>query len=190
MQVLPILVPLMPGETPASFAARLAWANGLSFASEFCTDQGFTLQAIADGDERALSILARLGGVELAQLIRGVVCKVSTGQYRLAGQLIEKRWITRRRLRFCPECVADDISADTGGGAAQRCAWHVPSIRTCLHHRVRLYDDDSYSHSRGPHDFAGRIRDLTGLLGISLRWNRLVYSRFHSVHRGRENDDG
>ncbi|WP_245223514.1 hypothetical protein [Ruegeria sp. HKCCSP346] len=23
-----------------------------------------------------------------------------------------------------------------------------------------LYDDDSYSHSRGPHDFAGRIRDL------------------------------
>jgi len=160
MQVLPILVPLMPGETPASFASRLAWANGLSFASEFCTDQGFTLQAIADGDERALSILARLGGVELAQLIRGVVCKVSTGQYRLVGQLIEKRWITRRRLRFCPECVADDISADTGGGAAQRCAWHVPSIGTCLHHQVRLYDDDSYSHSRGPHDFAGRIRDL------------------------------
>lgn len=160
MQVLPILVPLMPGETPASFASRLAWANGLSFASEFCTDQGFTLQAIADGDERALSILARLGGVELAQLMRGVVCKVSTGQYRLAGQLIEKRWITRRRLRFCPECVADDISADTGGGAAQKCAWHVPSIGTCLHHQVRLYDDDSYSHSRGPHDFAGRIRDL------------------------------
>ncbi|GAA6177636.1 TniQ family protein [Sulfitobacter pacificus] len=160
MQVLPILVPLMPGETPASFASRLAWANGLSFASEFCTDQGFTLQAIADGDERALSILARLGRVELAQLMRGVVCKVSTGQYRLAGQLIEKRWITRRRLRFCPECVADDISADTGGGAAQKCAWHVPSIGTCLHHQVRLYDDDSYSHSRGPHDFAGRIRDL------------------------------
>ncbi|WP_412562213.1 TniQ family protein [Thalassobius sp. MITS945101] len=160
MPLLPILVPLMPGETPASFASRLAWANGLSFASEFCTDQGFSLQAIADGDERALSILAQLGGVELAQLMRGVVRKVSTGQYRLAGQLIEKRWITRRRLRFCPECVEDDISADTGGGAAQRCAWHVPSIRTCLHHQVRLYDDDSYSHSRGPHDFAGRIRDL------------------------------
>ncbi len=160
MPVLPILVPLMPGETPASFASRLAWANGLSFASEFCTDQGFTLQAIADGDERALSILARLGGVELAQLMRGVVCKVSTGQYRLAGQLIEKRWITRRRLRFCPECAAEDIMTDTGGGAAQRCAWHVPSIRTCHHHQVRLYEDDSYSHSRGPHDFAGRIRDL------------------------------
>ncbi len=160
MQVLPILVPLMPGETPASFAARLAWANGLSFASEFCTDQGFTLQAIADGDERVLSILARLGSVELTQLMRSVVCKVSTGQYRLAGQLIEKRWITRRRLRFCPECVADDISADTGGGAAQRCAWHVPSIRTCHRHQVGLYEDDSYSHSRGPHDFAGRIRDL------------------------------
>ncbi|WP_209835572.1 TniQ family protein [Ruegeria sp. HKCCE3926] len=160
MQVLPILVPLMPGETPASFASRLAWANGLSFASEFCTDQGFTLQAIADGDERALSILARLGGVELAQLMRGVVCKVSTGQYRLAGQLVEKRWITRRRLRFCPECVADDVTTDTAGGAAQRCAWHVPSIRTCHRHQVGLYDDESYSHSRGPHDFAGRIRDL------------------------------
>ncbi|GAA6189987.1 TniQ family protein [Litorivita sp. NS0012-18] len=160
MQVLPILIPLMPGETPASFASRLAWTNGLSFASEFCTDQGFTLQAIADGDERALSRLAQLGGVELAQLMRGVVCKVSTGQYRLAGQLVEKRWITRRRLRFCPECVADDIMTDTAGSAAQRCAWHVPSIRTCRHHQVRLYDDDSYSHSRGPHDFAGRIRDF------------------------------
>ncbi|MDA7963925.1 TniQ family protein [Ruegeria sp.] len=160
MQVLPILISLMSGETPASFASRLAWANGLSFASEFCTDQGFTLQAIADGDERALSILAQLGGVELAQLMCGVVCKVSIGQYRLAGQLIEKRWITRRRLRFCPVCVVEDIMADTAGGAAQRCAWHVPSIRTCSHHQVRLYDDDSYSHSRGPHDFAGRIRDL------------------------------
>ncbi len=160
MRMLPILVPLKPGETPASFTSRLAWANGLSFASEFCADQGFTLQAIADGDEGVLSILARLGGVELAQLLHGVVCKVSTGQYRLAGQLVEKRWITRRRLRFCPECVADDIMTDIAGGAAQRCAWHMPSIRTCRHHQVRLYEDDSYSHSRGPHDFAGRIRDL------------------------------
>lgn len=160
MRQLPILVPLSPGETPASFASRLAWANGLFFASEFCADQGFSFQALADGDERALSILAKLGGVELAELKRGVVCKMSTGQYRLAGQLIEKRWITRRRLRFCPECVAENLSKDNEGGAAQSCAWHVPSVQTCLRHQVRLYEDDSYSHSRGPHDFAGRIRDL------------------------------
>jgi len=150
----------MPGETPVSLAARLAWANGLSFASEFCTDQGFALQALADGDEHALTVLAQLGSVARADLLRSVVVKVSAAQYRLAGQLIEKRWITRRRLRFCPKCIADDISGNLGGGAAQRCAWHVPSIRTCPHHQCELYEDDSYSHSRGPHDFAGRIRDL------------------------------
>lgn len=118
------------------------------------------MQSVADGDELSLSILAELGGLALSELKRGAVCKMPTGQYRIAGQLIEKRWITRRRLRFCPECVADDISADRSGGAAQRCSWHVPSVRTCIHHQVKLYDDDSYSHSRGPHDFAGRIRDF------------------------------
>lgn len=109
-----------------------------------------------------------LGSVDLTKLKRGVVCKMQTGQYRLAGQLIEKRWITRRRLRFCPECVADDISAPENAGAVQRCSWHVPSILTCIHHQIKLYDDDNYSHSRGPHDFAGRIRDL-GLKERQLR---------------------
>ncbi|OLS52679.1 TniQ family protein [Rhodovulum sulfidophilum] len=157
---LPILVALVPGETPASFASRLAWANGLSFASEFCADQGFALQSLADGEERALSILAQLGGVDRAELLRGLVTKTSTGQYLVAGQLIEKRWITRRRLRFCPKCVAEDIAASAVGGAPQRCAWHIPSIRACPQHGCRLHEDESYSHSRGPHDFAGRIRDL------------------------------
>ncbi|OWV40501.1 TniQ family protein [Mameliella alba] len=135
---LPILVALVPGETPASFASRLAWANGLSFASEFCADQGFALQSLADGEERALSILAQLGGVDRAKLLRGFVTKTSTGQYLVAGQLVEKRWITRRRLRFCPKCVAEDIAASAVGGAAQRCVWHIPSIRACPQHDARL----------------------------------------------------
>lgn len=92
IRLLPILVALVPGETPASFASRLAWANGLSFASEFCADQGFALQSLADGEERALFILAQLGGVDCAELLRGLVTKTSTGQYLVAGQL-EKRCV-------------------------------------------------------------------------------------------------
>ena len=44
-------LPLGAGETPASFASRLAALNGLS-GRQFCMDMAMTFQKIVDGDPK------------------------------------------------------------------------------------------------------------------------------------------
>lgn len=157
---LPLSVDLISGETPASFAARLGRKNGSEYATDFCMDRGFRLQDVADGRAEALSSLALLGGESCEDLGRFAVKRIGETQYSVAGQALEKRWIQRSRLRFCPHCVAADLADKALHGVALRAQWHVPFVRTCHHHHVPILELDKICHVRGPHDFTGRLVDL------------------------------
>jgi|GEM_PF-2248502 len=159
-QALPLTVSPMESETLASFVARWSLKNGYEYASGFCTDLGFRYQDVADGRSDALDHLARLSGQGIKRLEQHAVKRVGKSQYAVAGQLLEKRWIKRGRLRYCPECVRDDLIHSERLGASQRAYWHVPFIRTCHKHKCRLSEATEICHSRGPHDFSGRLRDL------------------------------
>ena len=159
-KALPLSVDLLSAETPASFAARLGRKNGIEYGTDFCLDMGFRLQDVADGRENALSSLAQLGGVDLNALSCFAVERIGETQYAVAGQELEKRWIQRSRLRFCPYCVADDLSDQTRQGAALQAYWHVPFIRTCCRHQIPIMEIAEICHTRGTHDFSGRLRDL------------------------------
>lgn len=158
--VLPLRVQLLPAETPASFASRMADANAIEYAADFCLDMGCRLQDVADGEPSALKLIGATGGLDFSDLQRFAVERTDAGQYLVAGQLLEKRWIQRAKLRFCPTCVSDDLQESGHHGAALKAYWHVPFIRTCHAHSMPLFEIDAISHARGPHDFSGRLRDL------------------------------
>lgn len=159
-QALPLRVSPTHGETLASFVARWALKNGYEYATGFCHDLGFRYQDVADGRRDALNTLARLCGETSKALEQFAVKRLGESQYSVAGQLLEKRWIKRGRLRYCPECVRGDLMHAERFGASQRAYWHVPFIRTCHKHGCSLLETTKICHSRGPHDFPGRLRDL------------------------------
>jgi hypothetical protein len=160
MKRLPFHVSLVAEETPASYASRLAVCNGYDFSKDFCLDLGMSLQDIANGELEALSKLSVLGGVSLCALHRNAIERLDKGVYTVAGEAFNQRWINVSKLRFCPDCALEDLSHPERHGFVQRAKWVIPFIRTCNIHNKALINVNPESHTRGYHDYSGRLRDL------------------------------
>lgn len=159
---LPIRTGLACLETPASYAARLAHQNGLKGAHDFCVDQELDIQRVADGDPWMLKRLAELGGVPKEDMFRFAVKRQKHGSYRVANQLLEKRWIIRTSLRLCPHCVAAGV-AQEDDGVVGKAPWHIPFFRSCPKHRVLLCSFEPVGYAGSRHDFTKRC--------LALRWD-------------------
>jgi hypothetical protein len=98
------------GETPASFAARLAAANGLS-AREFCLDWDITFQSVVDGDAAAVATIANKGGVPAADLQKHAFVRGENWHYEYRGEQLLRSSLRRKRIDVCPACLKADIAA-------------------------------------------------------------------------------
>lgn len=129
-----------PGETPGSFAGRLAAANGVS-ASDFGRDMGFRLPALDAGDPEALLALARLGGVDAAALQATAIVMREDGLW-LGDAKVSRRNISRGKPRVCAACLEEDLARDHEARAETRAwyrvVWSIPFVRTCPVHRCLL----------------------------------------------------
>lgn len=154
---LPIRTGLRLAETPTSFGARIAFLNGQTLA-DFCANFGINLGGLANGNAHSLSQLAMLGDVDGKEMRRFAVCRQENKQYRVAGQLVETRWILRTKLRFCPQCTVEDL-ADFGedGGPVGKAYWHMAFLRDCGKHCIPLTDLDPERDWGLQHDFTNRI---------------------------------
>lgn len=152
---LPIRTTLARLETPASYVSRIACENGLPGAHEFCVDQDLDMQGIADGNPWMIQKLAHLGGLDSDEMFRWSVKKLKNTQYRIANQLIERRWIVRTSLRLCPHCVAQTPHPDDEGIAGQA-TWHIPFMRQCPQHGVLLKSFERVGYAGSVHDFTKR----------------------------------
>ncbi|MCC8944188.1 TniQ family protein [Bradyrhizobium sp. Arg62] len=160
MQKLVLTVPAGVGETPTSFAARLAARNFVS-ARDLLRDFGLSFQDVVDGDEHTIRRLADLGGAEFECLKRNSIHKVGM-MYSLNGQTITKPGIRRRRVHLCPVCIQDDIAASIlapGLAAYGRSEWAIEAIRTCARHSVALVEVKNDIRSSELHDFTRNIMD-------------------------------
>ncbi|WP_300020067.1 TniQ family protein [uncultured Roseobacter sp.] len=81
--------------------------------------------------------------------------KLQKAQYRIAGQLIEKRWIIRTSLRLCPCCIAETAKPDDDGFVGQA-TWHIPFMRQCPKHNVLLKSFGRVGYTGSVHDFTKR----------------------------------
>ncbi len=154
---LPIRTGLLLGETPTSYGARIAFLNGQTLA-DFCTNFEISLSSLANGNIYSLSQLAVLGGVDRHEMQRFAVCRQDNKQYRVAGQLVETRWILRTKVRFCPQCIVEDL-VDFGedGGPIGKAYWHMAFLRDCGKHCIPLMDLDPERGWGLQHDFTNRI---------------------------------
>ncbi len=163
-------VPLGAGETPSSFASRLAAMRRLP-GRDFCLDFGTTFQKVVDGDPKALAILAAKGGVDPATLGEYALVKTGEHRYQLRGQDLIRRGLRRAAVVLCPKCLAGDIAAAPHLrpelAAFQRALWQVAALKTCHVHGVPLVtavkDMTPHLLHDWSHHLGKALRDLSRL---------------------------
>ncbi len=136
-------VPYMPGETPTSFASRLARCNNITSARELLSDFGLSFGKLVDGDHATITYLAEVAGTDPAPLLRES-CRRVGNDFLLRSQILTRASLVRPSLRICPVCIAED--QQSAGGATEgtaaycRTVWSIQHLRTCAHHDVALVD--------------------------------------------------
>ncbi|WEX11676.1 TniQ family protein [Chelativorans sp. AA-79] len=160
MTQLTIRTRLHSGETPASFCSRLAAVNGRLKARHFCADMGFRFQDVVDGSDAALLRLAYLADVDVNSLRESAIRKTADG-YEVDGQRVTRNLMIRNRLRFCPECLAEDMRRQDEHPLARawgRRKWLISFIRTCDVHDVSLVECSVQQEPSMIHDFAAMVQ--------------------------------
>ena len=111
MTRLAITVPLMEGETPVSFASRLARANGRDRVRDFALDVGLDFAGVVRGDPPAIRRLADLGNCSFDRLAAWAVV-IGKSHSALRGHRLTKQVLRRNSVFVCPRCLMDDMSLD------------------------------------------------------------------------------
>lgn len=157
MRRLPLTIPFQPGETPMSFASRLAARNGTR-ARGLCHDFGLRFQGVVDGDPETLQGIAGLAGIDPAPLLANAFVKTGPLQWTFRGHVLHRTALRRERIAICPACALADIQAAPAlrppVASHGRAIWLLDVVRTCPEHRRPLViasDDLQSSHL---HDFA------------------------------------
>jgi hypothetical protein len=166
MQKLALTVAHGTGETPSSFASRVAARNFIS-ARELSRDFELSFQKIVDGDRGAIQRLAELAGADVGTLMSNAIVKTGT-TFELRGQQISKPLIRRARVHVCPVCIQEDIAASglpPGLAAFGRLEWAIASIRTCARHSVALVEVRDDLKPGELHDFTRNIADTLPSIG-------------------------
>lgn len=166
MQKLALIVQQGIGETPASFASRVAARNFVS-ARDLATDFGISFQKIVDGDRSEIQRLCELAGGRFDDLMRNAILKNGT-YFELRDQRITKPAIRRARVHVCPICLQEDIAASDlqpAVSAYGRYEWAITAIRTCVRHSVALVEVRDDLPPGQLHDFARNIADAIPNVG-------------------------
>lgn len=155
--ILDPIVRLMPGETPTSYATRLACINGIFSTTTFCTDLGINLSGLFDGKPDALARLAELVALPVERLARDAwrLDDGGAATYRLRGEVITRAGLRREGRRICAACIRDDIRTSPlphGAAAWHRCSWKVVHLRTCPVHRLAMTELPPATHSASQRD--------------------------------------
>ena len=145
-------VALHADETAASFASRLAAANGLPSIAELLLDAEHSMAGFLKGDPETFKTLAALGGVTLDKLMRQAFIPSGISTYRCMGQELGKQNLLRGRSRICPACFREDSGSDltphTVLAAYGRVLWALASARVCPIHKLMLISapEDTVQH--------------------------------------------
>jgi hypothetical protein len=145
-------VALHADETAASFASRLAAANGLPSIAELLMDAEHSMSGFLRGDQETFETLAALGGVTLGDLTQQAFIPTGISTYRCMGQELGKKNLLRGRSRICPACFREDtggeLTHDTALAAYGRILWALASARVCPIHKLLLVSapEDTVQH--------------------------------------------
>lgn len=157
-------LPIRPGESPTSFASRLAWLNRIPSARDFCRDLGLRFSDIVDGLADALCRLEEIAGLAHGRLSQDAIVRREK-IISLRGQQLTKPMLRRERMLVCPRCIIDDcvgLNDPRKMAAFGRSVWYVGPIRTCPTHGVLLVEVANSREVGNTHDFAQLVAPAIG----------------------------
>ncbi len=130
-------------EILTSFISRSARVNGIERMRSFCVDLGVDLPKIKLGDRGEVAKLAEIVEMPGGRLIRACVERDDSTRVRVASEWFDNSRLSRMHLRFCPDCVAADLTSqprNTPSGPYYRSHWLLPQITTCILHRKEIVE--------------------------------------------------
>lgn len=128
---------LLPGETPASYVARLA-AHHCTIPRELCSDFGMRWPFLRSGQDDQLQRLAGLTGADLGQLRFWAPVKLQNGRYRVGGAVSSVGAFRRTSIRLCPICTVEALECRGSSAVFQLLEWCVTCLHQCARHGVAL----------------------------------------------------
>jgi hypothetical protein len=174
MASLAITAPLNDGETPTSFASRLAQANGRDRVRDFALDIGLDFSGVVAGRPEALAHLASLGRCSSVVLTSWAAVAVDDRHF-LRGEDFGWRTLRRSRVFGCPSCLLSDLEDETLDVEVRqwgRAIWQVGALRTCRIHGQALVEIAHVADPGSLHDFAAlaleRVDNLNELCSNSV----------------------
>lgn len=150
--ILQNIVALHADETAASFASRLAAANGIPSVAELLMDAEHSMARFLKGDQKTFKTLSALGGVAIDDLTQHAFIPTGVSTYRCMGQELGMHNLLRGRSRICPACFRGDTGAEltrnTAVAAYGRILWALASARVCPIHKLLLVSapEDTVQH--------------------------------------------
>lgn len=155
---LPLTTPLQAGEPATSFVERLARLNGVSITRYFCSDLGIDWIKLMAGEADVVTALAHLGGADAATLLLSTPRIEQEKNYRLGAKLLKSSSMVRKRLRFCPACIQEDLKREAG--IYQRSEWQVEAVRSCSTHHCLLGDAPCETKYGAVWEFGDQVQRL------------------------------
>ncbi len=128
-------IPFDQNESPLSFAAFLAETHTGGHLVPFLHDFQVAPEDMASNNEKALSRLAEVSGVPLANLRANAAVRIGKRAYDLRGEMVSAEFLANPFTVFCPACLAED---DQTGRRRGRWEWSLSVVRTCPHHSIPL----------------------------------------------------
>ncbi len=128
-------IPFDQNESPLSYAAFLAETHTGGHLVPFLHDFKVTPEDMASNNEKALSRLAEVSGVPLANLRANAAVRIGKRAYDLRGETVSAEFLANPFTVFCPACLAED---DQAGRRRGRWEWALSVVKTCPHHSIPL----------------------------------------------------
>lgn len=186
MNELSLALPLKPYETATSYVSRLTRHAGLASPHDFCTDMGMHWPSVVRGDADQLDRLAHIGDVSARKLRHWSIRSSGRLRFRVCGEDVINKTMTRSRLRICPCCILEDIAADGPHGVYRRNYWQFISIRTCEKHNIALIELPPQKHTIENYDVVGQVAVYRDRIDSAAHGaERAVFTEFEAYLKAR-----
>ena len=152
------VLPVMPQETPVSYASRVALGIGCSFRA-LCKRTDIPLQKLYDGSPEAIALLCHVCQLPQDTFAASTFVTASGRRLTLAGQMLSTDQVNRDALRICAVCVEQQLAEGRGfNEIASPREWSITPLHVCDIHSVPMLTIAEPSTRLRP-DFAARLRD-------------------------------
>lgn len=165
-----LTTPIRPDQTLLSYVGELALMNLQPSTADFCLDMGTNLHALAMGEAAAIERIAFVSRNDAEEINRAAF-KRKGRALTFRGQTLTLQARSPQVIRFCPECLKDDVAQAAADGVRRpqhhgygRPQWLVTQYRTCVKHGLQLASIPT-DQTNMRHDFAGSVLPLFDRLG-------------------------